>query len=49
MKTLSDVEGMCVKFADSHGSSDFGVAVKVLLLLFFYFCTLSIVLILHGP
>lgn len=31
VKTLSDVEGMCVKFADSHGSSDPGVAVKELL------------------
>ncbi|XP_008809268.2 galactokinase [Phoenix dactylifera] len=31
VKTLSDVEGMCVKFADSHGYSDPGVAVKELL------------------
>ncbi|KAG1326165.1 putative Galactokinase [Cocos nucifera] len=31
VKTLSDVEGMCVKFADSHGSSEPGVAVKELL------------------
>jgi N-acetylgalactosamine kinase len=29
VKTLSDVEGLCTKFAGDHGSSDPGVAVKV--------------------
>ncbi|KAJ0980575.1 hypothetical protein J5N97_008830 [Dioscorea zingiberensis] len=28
VKTLSDVEGLCVSFASNHGSSDPGVAVK---------------------
>lgn len=31
VKTLSDVEGLCVTFADSHGSSDPVLAVKELL------------------
>lgn len=29
VKTLSDVEGLCVAFAGTHGSSDPVVAVKV--------------------
>lgn len=29
VKTLSDVEGLCVSFAGKHGSSDPGLAVKV--------------------
>lgn len=32
VKTLSDVEGLCVAFADSRGSTDPGLAVKVILL-----------------
>lgn len=31
VKTLSDVEGLCVAFAGTHGSSDPVVAVKVAL------------------
>ncbi|KAJ4766502.1 Galactokinase [Rhynchospora pubera] len=31
VKTLSDVEGLCIKFAGNHGSSHPGVAVKELL------------------
>lgn len=34
VKTLSDVEGLCRTFADSHGSSDPVLAVKVLLYAF---------------
>ena len=30
VKTLSDVEGLCVSFAGNHGSSDPNLAVKVL-------------------
>lgn len=30
VKTLSDVEGLCVSFAGKHGSSDPTLAVKVL-------------------
>lgn len=33
VKTLSDVEGLCVSFASSRGSSDPVLAVKVFLLL----------------
>lgn len=32
VKTLSDVEGLCVSFARDHGSSDPVLAVKVFLL-----------------
>ena len=34
VKTLSDVEGLCVSFASSCGSSDPVVAVKVCIYLF---------------
>lgn len=33
VKTLSDVEGLCIKFANSCGSSDPVLTVKVFLLL----------------
>lgn len=36
VKTLSDVEGLCVSFAGSHGSSDPTLTVKV-----FYYHTLK--------
>lgn len=36
VKTLSDVEGLCVAFAGNYGSSDPGLAVKVLLLLLLF-------------
>lgn len=31
VKTLSDVEGLCVAYAGNHGSSDPVLAVKVLI------------------
>lgn len=34
VKTLSDVEGLCISFAGSHGSSDPELAVKVSIYLF---------------
>lgn len=45
VKTLSDVEGLCVSFAEAHGSSDPILAVKVFIVkfsatiyvIFFYF------------
>lgn len=37
VKTLSDVEGLCVSFSGSHGSSDPVIAVKV----FFFPCSKS--------
>lgn len=30
VKTLSDVEGLCVAFAESRGSNDPGIAVQVI-------------------
>lgn len=36
VKTLSDVEGLCISFASNRGPSDPVLAVKVFLLLFFY-------------
>lgn len=36
VKTLSDVEGLCVSFASNRDSSDPVLAVKVFLLLIFY-------------
>lgn len=35
VKTLSDVEGLCITFASSHGSSDPVVAVKVCVIMLF--------------
>jgi len=35
VKTLSDVEGLCISFASPHGSSDPVLAVKVFLFLIF--------------
>lgn len=35
VKTLSDVEGLCVSFAGNHGSSDPVLAVKVSIYFFF--------------
>lgn len=34
VKTLSDVEGLCISYAGSHGSSDPELAVKVSIYLF---------------
>lgn len=39
VNTLSDVEGLCVSFAGTHGSSDPVLAVKVPLFLSFFFYT----------
>ena len=41
VKTLSDVEGLCVSFAGSHGSSDPVVAVKVSTARFPHLCPAS--------
>lgn len=38
VKTLSDVEGLCVSFAGSRGSSDLVLAVKVLFCKFSWEC-----------
>ena len=38
VKTLSDVEGLCITFADSRGSQDPGLAVKVFICSFFHRC-----------
>lgn len=37
VKTLSDVEGLCVSFSGNHGSSDPVIAVKVI----FFSCSKS--------
>lgn len=37
VNTLSDVEGLCVKYASSHGSSSPVIAVEVLFETFLFF------------
>ena len=38
VKTLSDVEELCVAFADSRGSTNPGLAVQVIIYSFYIFC-----------